>query len=75
MVITNSLLLAATWVASFLPIGALVGSIPAGILAEKYGRKNTAILIGIPFIASWALTVTAKSAVILYVARFLIGMN
>lgn len=61
------------WIASWLPIGALVGSLPAGILAEKIGRKYTAMLIAIPYILSWGLTVTAKSVMVLYVARFLIG--
>lgn len=63
----------ATWIASFLPIGALFGAIPAGILADKIGRKYAAMVIGIPYIISWVLTVTAQNVPMLYAARFLIG--
>lgn len=62
-----------TWIASFLPIGALCGALPAGILAEKVGRKYAAMAIAIPYIIGWALTITAKYVPSLYVARFLIG--
>lgn len=64
-----------TWIASFLAIGALAGAIPAGLLADRIGRKYTAILIGIPFILSWFLTVTATGAMQLYLARFAIGAS
>lgn len=64
----------ATWIASCLPIGALVGAIPAGILADKIGRKQTAIVIAIPFIASWLLTVFAHNVLMLLIARFLNGI-
>lgn len=62
-----------TWIGSFLPIGALFGSMITGILADKIGRKGTAIAIAIPFILSWLLTVFAKNVLMLYIARFLIG--
>lgn len=62
-----------TWIASFLPIGALFGAIPAGIMADKIGRRGAAIAITIPFIVSWLLTVFAKNVLMLYIARFLIG--
>lgn len=62
-----------TWIASCLPIGALFGAIPAGILADKIGRKQTAITIAIPFIVSWLLTVFAKNVWMLFIARILIG--
>lgn len=64
-----------TWIGSFLPIGALFGCMATGVLADKVGRKTTAILIAIPFIVSWLLTVFAKSVMVLYVARFLIGKS
>lgn len=62
-----------TWIGSCLPIGALIGAIPAGILADKIGRKQTTITIAIPFIVSWLLTVFAKNVWMLYIARILIG--
>lgn len=62
-----------TLIASCLPIGALIGAIPAGILADKIGRKQTAIAIAIPYILCWLLTVFAKNVLMLYAARVLIG--
>lgn len=64
-----------TWVAAFLPIGAIVGAVPSGILADKLGRKKTAMLIAIPYIISWILIVFAKNVTILFIARFLIGKS
>lgn len=62
-----------TWVASLLAIGAIVGAVPSGILADKIGRKKAAILISIPYIISYLMTVFAKNVEMLYFARFLIG--
>lgn len=62
-----------TWIASFLAIGAIVGAVPSGILADKLGRKKAAILITVPYIISWLLIVFAKNVTMLYIARFLIG--
>lgn len=45
-----------------------------GILAEKIGRKKTAILIGIAYIIGWAFTVFASNVGTLYFARFVIGI-
>lgn len=61
------------WIAACLPFGALIGAIPAGILADKIGRKPTAITIAIPFIVSWLVTVFARNVWTLFVARILIG--
>lgn len=62
-----------TWIASLLAIGAIVGAVPSGIFADKIGRKKAAILITIPYIISWLMTVFAKSIPMLFAARFLIG--
>lgn len=62
-----------TWIASFLAIGAIVGAVPSGIIADKIGRKKAAILITIPYIISYIITVFASNIPMLYAARFLIG--
>ncbi|KAJ6640243.1 Facilitated trehalose transporter Tret1 [Pseudolycoriella hygida] len=64
----------ASWIAGFLAIGAWVGAVPAGILAEQIGRKKTAIAIGLAYAIGWALTVIATNVYVLYVARFVIGI-
>lgn len=62
-----------TWIASLLAIGAIVGAVPSGIFADQIGRKKTAMLITIPYIISWLITVFATNIPMLYAARFLIG--
>lgn len=62
-----------TWIASCLAIGAIIGAVPSGILADKLGRKKTAICIAIPYIISWLLVVFAQNVTWLYIARLFIG--
>lgn len=62
-----------TWIASFLAIGAIIGAVPSGILADKLGRKKAAIIIAVPYIFSWLLVVFAQNVAMLYAARVLIG--
>lgn len=62
-----------TWIAAYLPIGALFGALPSGLLADKIGRRSTAILICAPYIASWLMIIFAKSVGMIYLARFIIG--
>lgn len=70
IVITDS---ESNWIASNLAIGAIVSAVPSGILADKYGRKSAAIMICVPYIASWVMIVFAQSVQWLLFARFLIG--
>lgn len=63
-----------SWVGSFLAIGAFLGALPAGVLAEKIGRKYTTMSLALPYLLSWALIIFANGAGMLYAGRFLIGM-
>lgn len=62
-----------TWIASMLAIGAIIGAVPSGIIADKLGRKKAAIIIAVPYIISYLLTVFAQGVFWLYAARLLIG--
>lgn len=62
-----------TWIAATLAIGAIIGAVPSGILADKLGRKKAAILIAIPYIISWVLVIFAQNVTTLYIARIFIG--
>lgn len=62
------------WVGSLLAIGALIGAFPAGILAEKIGRKWTIVGLAIPFIISWIIIIATNSIGALYAARVLAGI-
>lgn len=61
-------------VGSMLAVGALISSLPAGFIAEKFGRKYTIISLAVPFIFNWGLIVLASNALMLYVARFFAGL-
>lgn len=55
-------------------MGAFVGALPAGILAERVGRRWATIIIGIPYIISWVLLALATSVGMLYTGRILAGI-
>ncbi|XP_043514498.1 facilitated trehalose transporter Tret1-like [Frieseomelitta varia] len=45
------------------------------LIVDKFGRKNTLLLSGLPVIVSWSLIIIASSIWELYVARFLAGIS
>jgi len=63
-----------SWVGSLLPVGALLGALPAGYFSNLFGRKLTCASLAIPFVASWLLITYASSALHLYLARFIVGV-
>ncbi|XP_055587580.1 facilitated trehalose transporter Tret1-2 homolog [Uranotaenia lowii] len=63
-----------SWVGAFLAVGAFVGALPAGFLAEKIGRKFTTMSLAIPYLISWVLIIFANGAEMLYAGRFIIGI-
>jgi SP family facilitated glucose transporter-like MFS transporter 8 len=72
--ISFSFEIAESWVGSFLAIGAFMGALPGGVLAEKIGRKYSTIALGIPYLISWALLVFASNVGMLYAGRIFAGV-
>ncbi|XP_067014323.2 facilitated trehalose transporter Tret1 isoform X1 [Anabrus simplex] len=65
----------ASWISSLLPIGAVVGALPAGYLADKLGRRRVLLMMALPFFLGWMLIVLAADSVTqVYVGRFTIGL-
>ncbi|KAH8311309.1 hypothetical protein KR044_005572 [Drosophila immigrans] len=64
-----------TWVSSLLAIGAFLGALPTGYIADAIGRRYTALAMDVPFILAWLSISFAKSAGWLYFGRFLIGIS
>ena len=62
-----------SWVASLSLLGAVIGSLPAG-LSISWGRKKVICLCAIPFTLSWILIVVARNIYMLYFAAFLAGI-
>ncbi|KAG8245725.1 hypothetical protein J6590_100408, partial [Homalodisca vitripennis] len=63
-----------SWVGALMPVGALVGALPAGYFCNLFGRKLVCISLAIPFIISWCLITMASSAWELYIARLIVGV-
>lgn len=63
-----------SWVGAYLAVGAFAGALPAGILAERVGRRWATIIIGIPYLISWALLALATSVGMLYIGRIFAGI-
>lgn len=43
------------WIGSLLTLGAFIGAIPAGTLANKIGRKKSLLFLAIPLFVSWII--------------------
>jgi SP family facilitated glucose transporter-like MFS transporter 8 len=63
----------ASWIGSLVAVGAIVGAVPAGFFADRFGRKVVILGLSVPFLLSWILIVVANSVGLLYLARFIAG--
>ena len=64
------------------PIGAVFGGLPAGWVADKWGRKAALMLVGLPYLVGYLMVAYARFAVtragfisVLLVGRFLTGVG
>ncbi|XP_015597134.1 facilitated trehalose transporter Tret1 [Cephus cinctus] len=64
-----------SWIGSLVAFGAIFGSIIAGVLGEKYGRKRALLLGAVPSVVGWILIGTATSIYQIYVARASFGLS
>ena len=55
-------------------VGAIGGALPAGFLAEKYGRKLVITSLSVPYFLSWIIILLAGSVGLLFLARFIGGV-
>lgn len=65
----------ASWIGSLLPLGATFGALPAGIVAQRVGRKTTLQGVGILFLLCWSLIFALPANLTaLYTARAVAGV-
>ena len=64
-----------SWISSLLAIGAMIGALPAGAIADAVGRKRALLLLAVPFLVSWALILATSQVWMLYVARLTVGLG
>ena len=65
----------ASWIVSLYCFTGFVSTLLFGYIADKYGRKTTLLLLAIPQIASWILTIYATNVTYLYAARLCVGVT
>uniref|UniRef100_A0AAG5DAG9 Major facilitator superfamily (MFS) profile domain-containing protein n=1 Tax=Anopheles atroparvus TaxID=41427 RepID=A0AAG5DAG9_ANOAO len=65
----------ATWIASLLCIGAIVGTFLFGWMAERFGRKTSLLATALPLIGFWGGVAFGTTVEVLYVARLLAGLG
>jgi MFS family permease len=52
-----------SWISSLAPLGALVGALPAGYVANLIGRKRLLLLLTLPYLLGWFLIIVAAKSV------------
>ncbi|XP_066906237.1 facilitated trehalose transporter Tret1 [Halyomorpha halys] len=62
-----------SWLVSFIEFGELVMAIPAGILADRFGRKTVLLSTGPLCLLAWILILTTRNMAVLYVVRTIQG--
>lgn len=65
----------ASWVASLMTLGRLVGAVPGAVCMNYIGSRMTLIMIGLPMAISWVCMIVASSVEWLYASRFISGLG
>ncbi|XP_011645679.1 facilitated trehalose transporter Tret1-like, partial [Pogonomyrmex barbatus] len=62
-----------SWISSLVPLGAIPTAIPAGMLADRFGRKKTIWVTTLPLFLCWYIVGFAQSKIWVFLARFIAG--
>lgn len=63
-----------SWYTSINSLTSVIGSLGAGIIMDRYGRRVALIVPLVPFIIAWIFTATAKSFFMLLFSRAVLGI-
>lgn len=63
-----------SWYTSINSLTSVFGSLGAGIIMDRYGRRVALIVPLVPFIIAWIFTATAKSFYVLLISRAVLGI-
>lgn len=62
-----------SWISCLVPLGAIPTAIPAGMLADRFGRKKTIWATTVPLFFCWYIIGFARSKIWIFLARFVAG--
>lgn len=62
-----------SWYASLNNLASPLGSIVAGIILDKYGRRTAILLPLIPTVIAWIATAISKTVTLVFMSRFVLG--
>ncbi|XP_063923781.1 facilitated trehalose transporter Tret1-like isoform X1 [Zophobas morio] len=62
-------------VGGMIAIGALISAIPAGFLADKFGRKKIIFFVSLMFLLNWLLIIFAQNSATLIAGRIFAGIG
>ncbi|XP_063236693.1 facilitated trehalose transporter Tret1-like [Bacillus rossius redtenbacheri] len=62
------------WVSGLTPLGAMFSPAPTGLLTAKLGHKASFTCVAALYLGAWAILAAARSAAVLCVARFILGV-
>ncbi len=60
-------------ITSWVTLGAMVGALAAGVLAERYGRRNTILMAALIFVVGALLEALAPDTAVLVAGRLVLG--
>ncbi|CAG9759718.1 unnamed protein product [Ceutorhynchus assimilis] len=63
-----------SWIGSLINIGAVIGAIPTGFIADKIGRKNVMLAIAVPHMIAYFTYAFANHVYLFYIGRFINGI-
>jgi SP family facilitated glucose transporter-like MFS transporter 8 len=63
-----------SWVGSLLNFGAFLGALPAGLVADRIGRRLTLSILAVPLSAAWLILGFGSSVAELFAGRFIAGV-
>ncbi|XP_050304818.1 facilitated trehalose transporter Tret1-like [Anthonomus grandis grandis] len=64
-----------SWMGSLINIGAILGALPAGLVADRYGRKKTLIAVAVPHITAYLIYAFATNVYMFYAGRLVNGVS
>ncbi|XP_050304749.1 facilitated trehalose transporter Tret1-like [Anthonomus grandis grandis] len=64
-----------SWIGSLVNIGAILGALPAGFVADKIGRRKTLIGVALPHITAYLMYAFGTDIYMFYIGRFINGIS